>query len=687
MRFSESWLREWFTDGLKNLSGDALCEQLTNAGLEVDSYESGIIDIQLTPNRGDCASILGIAREVALINQFSPLTVGEKGDSAGAEGEIDSNPSTGKELLIKINTPDACPIYRLCKIDNINPTAKTPTDILQKLAASGINPIHPVVDILNYVMLELGQPLHAFDAAGLELGLIVDKTRGVEEVLLLNDQTIKVQPDTLVIRKTLDQSILALAGIMGAKQHSVTATTKNIILEAAFFTPEAIRGKARNHGLQTDSSYRFERGVDPALSPGAMERAVSLILEHVGGQLVQQYNFSESLSIQQPLITLRRSRLHKLLGIELSCERIEVILKGLHISINSFDKSVETWQVTAPSFRFDLKIEEDLIEEVARIESYDKIPKRLPSLVSYPLAMPRAKQSLIDLKKRLQTRGYHEVLSYSFTDPIWQALLDPTHTPLALSNPISPQLSVMRTTLWASLLPIFLHNQKRQQSRIRLFETGLRFLPEGSGLKQIPTMTGLAWGTALPETASNEKRTLDFYDIKSDVEALLAPHMITFQKKNHPALHPGRSSAIYKEGQIIGYLGAFHPEVEQKLGISNLYGFEIDRNALLEKVLEPIQGISKFPLIRRDLAFLVDRAVQAADMKEAIERCVGELLYEVNLFDVYQGQGIVEAKKSMAFAVVLQGRNRTLLETEVNPLMEQVVKDLEQQFSAVLREG
>jgi phenylalanyl-tRNA synthetase beta chain len=717
MKFLESWLRECFADGLTKLSGEQLCAQLTDLGLEVDSYENGVIDIQLTPNRGDCASILGIAREVALANQTHIQFPHRQGTVANV------TLTGGGSIPITINSPQDCPLYITAKITDLNPAAQTPDDMIKKLVAAGNKAIHPVVDILNYVMLESGQPMHAFDAKGLEQGLIVERTLtpsnaggglqnslpeeecprgGVVDSLdrttveLLNDQTIKVHPNTLVIRNASDQTILALAGIMGAKQNSVTAETRDIILEAAHFTPDAIRGRARNHGLQTDASYRFERGVDPTLPPIAMQRAIDLILEIAGGKLsiVSEYGTqakgtpSNSPLTGGGLIVLRHARLTKILGIEIPKEKVNAILKGLQMQV-SFDEAKQVWQVSPPSFRFDIAIEADLIEEVARIIGYNHLPSTLPVLPIRMLPQSKDDVFVIDLKKRLQASGYHEAISYSFTEPRLQTLLTPHLQSWTLSNPISPELSVMRTTLWASLMPILLHNQKRQQPRIRLFETGLRFIEAGKEIQQISTISGLAWGAALPEQWGSPKRALDFYDIKADVESMLS-HLgeaVKYVAANHPALHPGRSAGIELNGVKIGYVGAFHPEIEQTLSLPGLYGFELDLTVLTQKEKSILKPVSKFPLVRRDLALLVDRSVQAAQLKTTIIKVAGQLLYEVNLFDIYQGKGIPENKKSIAFSVTLQAPDRTLLETEVTPLMEQVVKALEQQFAAILREG
>ncbi len=695
--------------GLLYLPDDAPLGEDLRKYLNLDDT---VIDIELTPNRGDCLSIAGIAREVAVANNITIQAPAIKTIVATITDEI----------KVQVQAPEACPRYLCRVIRNIKSTT-TPQWMQDKLHRSGLRSVHPVVDVTNYVMLEVGQPMHAFDLAKLNGGITVRYAEPGETLILLDDQELKLseedchprnerseaagihadskenlgfppsqarvrmtanenqQNKTLVI--TDEKNVLALAGIMGGFHSGIARDTKDIVLEAAFFAPEKLLGKARHYGLHTDSSHRFERGVDAELPLHAIERASELLLQIVGGEAgpIVEKSSAEYLPKRAP-IQLRATRIEKLLGINVAAKQVETILQQLQMSVT---KNAEGWQVIPPTHRFDIAIEVDLIEEVARIYGFNNIPNTLPVLASNMLPQATSQLPLAELRTRLKNRAYQEAVCYSFVDPDLQKALTPDLTPLALSNPISSELSVMRTTLWAGLLPILQHNQKRQQERVRLFETGLRFVPTANGLQQISTIAGLVWGSALPEQWGEKSRAVDFYDVKADVESLLADKAISFAKTDVSALHPGRSAAVQLGDARIGYVGALHPELEQKLGLNGVYGFELDLPPVLQTRLLHYEAISKFPTIRRDLALLVDKSVKAETLSHKIAEIAGKLLNNLVIFDVYQGQGVPEGQKSIAIGIFLQAIDRTLVDEEVNQLIDKIVSALRQEFAAVIR--
>jgi phenylalanyl-tRNA synthetase beta chain len=651
-------------------------------GISVREYlhlDDTMIDVALTPNRGDCLSIVGIAREIGVANQLKTEVL-----------KIEAiEPSVSDQIHIEIKAPEACPRYVSRVIRKINPNATTPLWMQEKLRRGGLRSIHPVVDVTNYVMLELGQPMHAFDLNSLGNRIVIDYPGAAgkettKDVPLLNGEKRDLKTDTLTIQDGNGQ-IVALAGLMGAIRSSIVSTTTDIVLESAFFAPDKIMGKARQYGLHTDSSHRFERGVDPQLQLLATHRATALLLEIVGGQpgpCVEKI-FPEHMP-KKPAIFLREARIKKVLGIDIAPERVTAILEGLGIKVQ---KISDGWNVEAPSFRFDLNLEVDCIEELGRIYGYNKIPATLPQLSARLLEHFTQKIPLANIRAILKNRAYHEVIGYSFVEPKLQNLLDQKNVPLPLSNPISPELSVMRTTLWASLLPILLHNQKRQQTRIRIFETGLRFVEQQGSLQQIPTIAGLVWGAALPEQWGAAAKPVDFYDIKNDVEALLAGRVLTFADiERDGKLHPGRGAQVMIGDKAMGYVGALHPEIEQKLGLNNIYGFELDLTPVQEMRLPVAQTVSKYPAIRRDLAIVVSKEIKADTISSEILKIAGNLLNNLIIFDVYQGQGIAPNQMSIAFGLVLQAADRTLVDEEVNQLMANIINGLQHRFAAVLRE-
>ncbi len=661
-------------DGLMELPEDAPVGKDFRDYLQLDD---AVIEVDLTPNRADCLSVRGIARELGVMNQ-SPLT--EVAISKVA-------PAIDDTLTVTLADSDACPRYLGRVIKGVNVQADTPLWMIERLRRAGVRTIDPIVDVTNYVLLELGQPLHAFDLAKLNGGITVRKAKAEEKLVTLDDQELTLRDDTLVIAD--DSEALALAGIMGGKPSSVTEGTQNIFLECAFFAPLAIAGKARSYGLHTDSSHRYERGVDPQLQNDAIERATALILEIAGGQPGPVTEAVEEGKLpRQAEILLRAERIEGLLGMGLPATQVEDILSRLGMEISTQESGKE-WIVLAPSWRFDMAIEQDLIEELARIYGYEKLPSRVPagspsgeSVGEHVVALRRLSDTLID-------RGYLEAITYTFVEPGLLKQVEPRFEPLPLLNPISADLGVMRTTLLAGLFSTARHNLNRQADRLRLFETGLRFVPGEAGLEQTPMIAGLVYGSAQPQNWEG-KRPVDFFDLKGDVEALLTlsdASAFSFTAGEHPALHPGQTAALKRGDEVVGYLGRIHPRLAADLDLpANLYAFELASAPLQQGVLPKFAGVSDQPRMRRDLAFVVDDSVPAGELVAAARSACDERLTDVRIFDIYQGDSIGKNRKSLALGLTFQDRSRTLKDQEVNDLVEAVVSQLKQQFNAALRD-
>ncbi|KZX71841.1 phenylalanine--tRNA ligase subunit beta [Alcanivorax sp. HI0033] len=661
-------------DGLMELPEDA------PVGTDVRDYlqlNDAVIEVDLTPNRADCLSVRGIAREVGVMNQ-SPL----------ANMNIDKvAPAIDDTLSVTLADSEGCPRYLGRVIKGVNVNADSPLWLIERLRRAGLRTIDPIVDVTNYVLLELGQPLHAFDLSKLNGGITVRKAKAEEALLTLDDQELTLRDDTLVIAD--DSDALALAGVMGGKPSSVTSDTRDIFLECAFFAPLAIAGKARSYGLHTDSSHRFERGVDPQLQNEAIERATALILEIAGGQPGPVSEaVDESKLPRQAEITLRADRIEGLLGMGLPAEQVEDILSRLGMEVSTQESGKE-WMVLAPSWRFDMAIEADLIEELARIYGYEKLPSRVPA--GSPSGEPMAEQTVNQrrLGDALIDRGYLEAITYTFVEPGLLKQVEPRVEPLPLLNPISTDLGVMRTTLLAGLFSTARHNLNRQADRLRLFETGLRFVPTEQGLEQTPMIAGLLYGSAQPQNWEG-KRPVDFFDLKGDVEALLTlsdADAFRFEPGEHPALHPGQTAALKRDGEVVGYLGRIHPRLAADLDLpTQLYAFELALAPLQQGVLPAFAGVSDQPRMRRDLAFVVEDNVPAGELVAAVRNACDERLTGVRIFDIYQGDSIGENRKSLALGLTFQDRSRTLKDEEVNDLVDAVVSQLKQQFNAALRD-
>ncbi|HCV3152872.1 TPA: phenylalanine--tRNA ligase subunit beta [Acinetobacter baumannii] len=660
-------------DGLLELPADA------PVGVNIREYlklDDNVIDISITPNRGDCFSIRGIAREVAVINQLQMN-----------EPEIKSVDATiTDEKKVVINT-DGAPRYLGRVIKNVNVKAATPEWMEQALARSGIRTHSILVDVTNYVLMELGQPMHAFDLAKIEGAVHVRQAQPQEKLQLLNDQEVELQEDVMVIAD--DQKALAIAGIMGGLASSVTDDTTDIFLESAFFAPLAIAGRARRFGLHTDSSQRYERGVDFELPLIAMNRASQLIQELAGGEF-GPITVAEKADLlpKREAIELKQAQVDQLLGYKVAAEFITDALTrlGCEVTIQADGE----WSVVPPSHRYDMAIYQDLIEEVARIDGYDNIQISLPSM-DVQLAKYQDRFEIAQLRQTVVTLGYQEAISFSFADAKLEKQLNPQVSPLMLANPISSDLAAMRSTLLSSLIPCVQYNLNRQQSRVRFFELGLRFDYQNANsiqdLKQIPTLALVAVGSREPESWHAKPQPMDFFDFKGEVEEILAAGRVKVEyvRSERPWLHPRQSAEILVDGQSIGYLGRLHPSLENELDLSTTWVAELDQAAVLQSYVSNFTELSRFPSVRRDIALLISDNINVRDIQQLIEKTGGELLDSTWLFDVYTGQGVEEGKRSLAFALLWQHPSRTLEDAEIKSGMDNIIQVLENTYQATLR--
>ncbi|ENT3301792.1 phenylalanine--tRNA ligase subunit beta [Acinetobacter baumannii] len=660
-------------DGLLELPDDA------PVGVNIREYlklDDNVIDISITPNRGDCFSIRGIAREVAVINQLQMN-----------EPEIKSVDATiTDEKKVVINT-DGAPRYLGRVIKNVNVKASTPEWMEQALARSGIRTHSILVDVTNYVLMELGQPMHAFDLAKIEGTVHVRQAQPQEKLQLLNDQEVELQDDVMVIAD--DQKALAIAGIMGGLASSVTDDTTDIFLESAFFAPLAIAGRARRFGLHTDSSQRYERGVDFELPVIAMNRASQLIQELAGGEFGPITVAEKSdLLPKREAIELKQAQVDQLLGYKVAAEFITDALTRLGCEVTV--QANGEWSVVPPSHRYDMAIYQDLIEEVARIDGYDNIQISLPSM-DVQLAKYQDRFEIAQLRQTVVTLGYQEAISFSFADAKLEKQLNPQVSPLMLANPISSDLAAMRSTLLSSLIPCVQYNLNRQQSRVRFFELGLRFDYQNANsiqdLKQIPTLALVAVGSREPESWHAKPQPMDFFDFKGEVEEILAAGRVKVEyvRSERPWLHPGQSAEILVDGQSIGYLGRLHPSLENELDLSTTWVAELDQAAVLQSYVSNFTELSRFPSVRRDIALLISDNINVRDIQQLIEKTGGELLDSTWLFDVYTGQGVEEGKRSLAFALLWQHPSRTLEDAEIKSGMDNIIQVLENTYQATLR--
>ncbi|SEQ58468.1 phenylalanyl-tRNA synthetase beta subunit [Amphritea atlantica] len=660
--------------GIMELAADA------PVGTDLRDYlglDDAVIDVDLTPNRGDCLSITGLAREVGVLNKASVRYV---------EADV-VVPTIDDTFPITLDDPEGCPRYQGRVIRNVNMAAETPLWMVEKLRRCGIRSIDPVVDVTNYVLLELGQPMHAFDLSKLSGGIVVRKATPGEKLTLLDGNEAQLNDNTLVIADS--EKAVAMAGIFGGEETGVTADSKDIFLECAYFNPISIAGRARSYGLHTDASHRYERGVDWQLQRKATERATRLLLDIVGGEAGPVVEaVSEEYLPTAATVTLRQSKVNQVLAFEMPALEIEEILTRLGMTLERSGDG--EWSVAVPSYRFDISIEIDLIEELARVYGYNNLPVKVPTAELNMIANDESKVTIRSVRSQLVGRGYQEAVTYSFIEKGLAAQFDDKHEAKALANPISAEMAVMRTSIWPGLVKALQHNQNRQQSRIRLFETGQRFLPEGDQLIQENVVAGLICGPRQSEGWSADSASVDFYDLKGDVESLLAlggcADQFSFAAERHVALHPGQSAAIKRNGDTVGYLGALHPELVKSLDLTGpVFLFEIVQAVLLDGGLPRFTSLSKFPESRRDLALLVNDSVAYDDIRAIAQQQGGEFLKAVTLFDVYQGKGVEPGQKSIALGLTWQHPSRTLNDEEINEVIDFVVSALKNEFGATLR--
>ena len=687
MRIDIEWLGEMLQ---RNLEPNQLAEQLTLGGLEVESVrladtgtegapaaDGVVLDFDITPNRGDCFSVLGIAREVSALNgaRMEPL-------------EVPRIPATVDDTFpVTLAAPAACPRFAGRVIRNIRPGYRSPEWLRLRLERAGLRALHPVVDVTNYVMLELGQPLHGYDLHALRGGISVRFAEDAEALTLLDGNRITLQSDVLVIAD--ESGSIGLAGIMGGQGTAVSETTRDVFLESAFFSPDAIAGRPRRFGLHTDASLRFERGVDPVHQGRAIERATELLQDIAGGEpgpLVEEVAAKE-LPQRKP-VALRLQRLNTILGTGLGPGQVEAQLGLLHIAATREKKG---WSVVPPDFRFDLEIEEDLVEEIGRMTGYDNIPviaEQSPRHVGLATERRLSEDRIADT---LCSRGYSEVVTYGFVDRELADAVNPGADHVSLTNPLSQEMGVMRHSLWPGLLLAAQHNRSRQQPRVRLFEIGTQFGRGADGVRESRVLAGLAIGAYRPEHWEDGARDVDFFDVKADVEAILAlagrGGDIEFQQADHPALAGGQSARLTLADDAVGWLGALHPRLQGRMGWKRpaiLFAMQLDRSA--QARIPRYREYSKFPSLRRDIAVVVDEGVLADRLLRCVRRAAGDELNDVTIFDIYRGKGIDSGRKSVALGLILQDRSRTLTDAEADRIVASTTRQLEHELKATIRE-
>lgn len=660
--------------GLMDLPADLRTGQDLISALSLDDT---IFEVNLTPNRGDCMSVAGVAREAAAARSV-PLHMPAMTPVAAAIKDV---------FPVRLEAGPACPKFAGRVVRGVRVGAKSPFWMQERLRRAGVRPISAVVDVTNYVMFELGQPMHAYDLAKLNGAIVVRAAKAGETLTLLDGRAIELSPDITVIAD--ERCALGMAGVMGGEDSGIGAATTDVFLEVAFFNPEMIAGRGRRYGLITDASQRFERGVDPELQEHAIERATQLLLDCAGGQAgpVCVTRTAKSYPAAAP-IQLRHQRVQHVLGVQLSPDTVADCLRRLSMKLDPGSSGpTAVWNVTPPSWRFDLRIEEDLIEEVARLYGFDNIPERNATGVweMQPWSEGRVRnERAADL---LVDRGYHEAITYTFTDALWQSILFPEPA-IALSNPISAELAVMRLSLWPGLIQAVRENQRRQQLRVRLFEIGRRFAGDGAEAEMI---AGIASGPLLGDQWGAEAGKVDFFDVKADVEALLtlsgAHSEFRFSAQQHPALHPGQSARIWRGDRPVGWLGALHPQHLKQMDLTYpVFVFELDAAAALTAHVPEFAEISKYPAIRRDVAVIVDEAIHVDAIRAAIQVSAGALLNDLTVLSVYRGRQFEKGKKSIALGMQLQDTSRTLTDHDADGIVAQVVDHLARQLNATIRD-
>jgi len=659
-------------DGLLALASDA------PVGTAIEDYldlNDTLIEIGLTPNRADCLSVAGVARDLAAAT----------GTALKRPEVLPVSPTIDDRFPVEVASQPKCPRYLGRVIRNVDVTKPTPLFMTERLQRAGIRSIDAVVDITNYVMLELGQPLHAFDLDALEGGIVVREAVNNEQIVLLDGEERSLSEGTLVIAD--HRKPLAMAGIMGGEGSGISADTQHLFLEAAFFAPELMAGRARQYGLHTDASHRFERGVDPELVYTAIERATALFVEWVGGEAGPVIDVSSEADLpQREPVVLRASAIEQMLGIELPDTEIQRMFSALGFTIEA-EPEASQWRCTAPSWRFDMGREADLIEEVARLHGFDNIPARPLGGNGAAAVDPESQAPVSLLKQRLVARGFNEAITFSFISPALQQLIDPELGPIALRNPISSDLAVMRTSLIPGLLGAAAHNIKRQRPRVRIFETGLRFLPDAA-YTQRPSLALLICGSRSPEGWSASSDAVDFYDMKGEVQALLAgaTGALAFRASVKPGLHDGQTAEVLLDDTVIGVMGRMHPTAANALDLPrHTYVAELNLDAITQRSVPQYQEISRYPETRRDIAVVVDQGVAATEVLALARSAAGPSVSDALIFDLYEGEGVAENEKSLAIGLTFRDQSRTLTDEEISESLTQVIVSLQEKLGAKLR--
>ena len=654
-------------DGLLVLPADA------PVGTSIRDYlslDDSLFTLKITPNRADCLSIKGLAREVAALTDsaLQPVAIAPV------------VPAHDQTVPVRIEAPQGCGRYIGRVVKGVNAAAPTPDWMKRRLERSGLRSISAIVDVTNYILLELGQPMHAFDLGKLDGAITVRMARAGEKLVCLNEQEVALTEELLVIADNAKP--VAIAGIMGGLESGVTTASQDVFLESAFFAPAMIAGKARELGFGSDSSYRFERGVDFQQQRDAIERATALIIEICGGEAGPLTEAQGQLP-QRQAVAVRSARVNKVLGLDLAPDAIAAIFSRLGLD---YDNTAEGFAVAPPAFRFDIEIEEDLIEEVARVYGYDAIPSDAPRSRMKMLPLPETRRPRELIRQQLAARDYQEVVSYAFVDERWERDFAGNADPVRLINPIAAQMSVMRSTLLGGLVDVLVGNVNRKQPRVRVFEVARTFRKSAEGVDQPEKIAGLAWGSRLPEQWGAKTERVDFFDVKADVEALLHPQQAEFRKAAHPACHPGRCAEIFLAGQLVGVIGELHPQWVQQYDLPSApVVFELEYAVVEAQRHVKAAPVSKFQPVRRDLALVVDEQVEVGAMLASFRQVAAEIVSEVALFDVYRGKGVPEGKKSLAFRVLLQDQTKTLTDAEVEAVVSSLLEAVSANHGATLR--
>ncbi len=659
------------TGGLLELDATASVGQTLNAYLNLEDF---VLDLELTPNRADCLSIRGVAREIAILANTQIKSQNLKHIEA----------QSGRGIPVQIENPEDCPVFCRRVIDNIKSDAGTPDWMKQRLQRVGLRSIHPIVDITNYVMMETGQPMHAFDTEVIDSSeIIVRHSRAGEKLVLLDGESLDLGPGMLMI--TDRNGPIALAGVMGGEFSGIGEQTSSIMLEAAFFSPHAIRRSVSKFGMHTDASHRFERGVDPTGQWAAIERATELILEITGGVPgpTQEIRFDQHVETKQPCL-VRHSRVNRVLGLDLDYETVESVMHAVNESVTSVEAG---WNVVPPAYRFDLTEEHDQVEEVARVYGYDKVPTRMNFEPGMYRNLSEKHVSLTSVRDTLHSLGYYEAITYSFVDPALQQKIQPSANGFYLSNPIAENLSVMRTSLWPGLIGSFLENYRRGKESIRLYEIGRIFPANG----EINKLGALIYGNASPTQWGVQQRKVDFFDLKGDLERLIEltgiSDQLEFKSEHVDGLHPGRSSSIYLNGNSIGVVGQVHPDVLDEVNSREaIYVFEMVLDVILSRSVTSYKTISRYPAVSRDLSLVIKATQNVAEVTEAIEQSAGNSLESLSLFDVYFDIDSANTLKSVTYRLIFRSNTRTLTDVEVESSVQQVLSELHRRFDATLRE-